>query len=329
MKRLMMRTAFWMATAALLAAGGAARAEGTADVVTDKPLAMVEGKIITASEVEETIEPQIRALAGQYSGEELAKRIADLRKEAATNMAEEELLYAEFRKHEEFKMPQELVRRRMDAIIQAQTGGSREKFEQRLIAQGVPWSEFEERARKSVAVELLLNEFVRRRVHVTPAEVRAYYTAHPAEFSTPARLRLAMIQLKPDGRYAGKLRGTAGLILHEVGQGADFGWLAQNYSEAANAGDKGDLGWMKESDVSPTFREAVKGVAAGAVAEPITVEESLIVLKVTGREEAVLQPLDDALFRHIEDQLRGEAEKKKLEEYLGGLKKKFQFKLFF
>lgn len=58
-------------------------------------------------------------------------------------------------------------------------------------------------------------------------------------------------------------------------------------------------------------------------------EGSLVVLKVTGREEAVLQPLDETLYRRIENQLRDVAEKKKLDEYLGGLKKKFQFRLFF
>ena len=325
------RMGFWLTAVApaLLLAGFAARAEDTAGSVCDKPLAMVEGKVITASEVEEQIQPQMRALAGQHEGAELAERVAELRRITATDMAEEELLYAEFRKHEEFKVPQEMIRRRMDSIIQMQAGGSREKFEQRLLAQGASWNEFEERVRKSVAVELLLDQFVRRQVRITPAEIRDYYAKHPAEFSTAARLRLSMIQLKPDGKYTGKLEETAKLIRHEVGQGADFGWLAQNYSEAANAGDKGDLGWIKESDVAAAFREAAKGLAAGTVAEPITVEGSLVVLKVTGREEAVLQPLDEALYRRIENQLRDAAEKKKLEEYLNGLKKKFQFKLFF
>jgi hypothetical protein len=206
MGRLTTRTGFWLTAMAFLLAGFAARAEGTEGSVCDKPLAMVEGKVITASEVEEQIQPQIRALAGQYEGAELAKRIAELRQITATDMAEEELLYAEFKNHEEFKVPQEMVRRRMDSIIQMQAGGSREKFEQRLLTQGASWNEFEERVRKSVAVELLLDQFVRRQVRITPAEIRDYYAKHPAEFSTAARLRLSMIQLKPDGKYAGSLR---------------------------------------------------------------------------------------------------------------------------
>ena len=112
--------------------------------------------------------------------------------------------------------------------------------------------------------------------------------------------------------------------------GADFGWLAQNYSDDGNAGkSKGDLGWMNAADVQPSFCEAVKGLAAGAVAEPLTIQGNTVLLKLTAREEARLAPLDAALAQRIEDKLRAGAEAKRLDAYLATLKKKFQFRLYF
>ena len=321
---------FLLLTACLLAlAAPALRAAENPPMNLDAPAAAVDGKIITYSEANAQITEAVRTLSGQYKGAALDAKIIDLQREVISRIAEDELLYAEFKKRE-FKVPQELQRRRMDAIIRTQSGGSREKFEATLFAQGLSWNDFEEQVRKSVAVDMMIGEFVRRMVRVSPTDIRAYYDAHTAEFSAPARLRLSMILLKPDGKYAGTQEDTVKTIRQQVAQGADFGWLAQNYSDDGNAGkSKGDLGWMNAADVQPSFCEAVKGLAAGAVAEPLTIQGNTVLLKLTAREEARLAPLDAALAQRIEDKLRAGAEAKRLDAYLATLKKKFQFRLYF
>jgi len=292
----------------------------------DAPVAVVENEIITVSDVVAQTRVEERVLISQFRGAELEKKIEDLRRDVAVHLAEEELLHAEFKK-KEFKVPQELLRRRMDTIIQAQAGGNREKFEQTLYAQGMTYGEFEQAVRKSAAIELLVNEFVRRPIHISPAEIRNYYLTHQAEFATPARVRLAIIQLKPDGRYEGKQNATLALLRSQLAEKADFGWLAKEYSEAETAAAKGDLGWMQESEVLTAFREVIKNLAPGEVAEPLRIADSVILLKLVEREKSQILPLDEALTQKIDNKLSDAAEKKRLAQYLATLKTKYHFRL--
>ena len=292
----------------------------------DAPVAVVEDQIITVSDVVAQTRAEERILIGQYRGAELEAKIEALRRDTAIHLAEEELLYAEFKK-KEFKVPMEFLRHRIDSIIQVQAGGSQEKFEQTLAAQGMNYAEFEQAVRKSSGIELLINEFVRRAIHISPAEIRAYYLKNPDEFVTPARVRLAIIQLKPDGRYEGKQNATLALIRNQLAEKADFGWLAKEYSEAETAAARGDLGWMKEDEVLPAFRDAVKKLAPGEVAEPLRITDNVVLLKLVERESAKVLPLDETLTQQIDNKLSNEAEKKRLAQYLATLKTKYHFRL--
>ena len=326
MKRAGLTLGRWLALTTIgLAVHGYAETAGDL-FFPDAPVAVVEDQVITVSDVVAQTRQEERVLTGQYRGTELEKKIEALRRDAAVHLAEEELLYAEFKK-KEFKVPQDFLRRRIDGIIQAQAGGNREKFEQTLYAQGMTYVEFEQAIRKSAGIELLVNEFVRRPIHISPTEIRTYYQKNPGEFSTPSRVRLAIIQLKPDGRHEGKQNDVLALLRRQLAEKADFGWLAREYSDAETAQAQGDLGWMREADILPAFRAAIKSLAPGEVAEPLRMAGSVLLLKLVEREKAAVLPLDEGLTQQIDNKLSDAAEKKRLAQYLTLLKTKYHFRL--
>lgn len=315
--------------AVLAMAAGLATATAQERVLTSNAIvAAVENEMITILDVDNQIRPELQAAMRQYRSDELARKIEQLRRDAAMQLVENELLYAEF-KRREFKLPPELVQKRIDAIVLAEAGGSRERFEKNLFDKGMSFSEFTQKVQKMVATELMVDEFVRRPVHVGPAEVRDYYEKNLAEFTRPNRLRLAMILLKGNGKYAGKLDETAARIREQLAEKADFGWLAKQYSEAPTAAAGGDLGWMPEADVQKDFLTAVRTLPKGEVAAPLRLGENLVVLKVLDREELSVPVLDEALGRKIENRLKAKLEHGRYEDLIAKLKKQYRVTLFF
>ncbi len=135
----------------------------------------------------------------------------------------------------------------------------------------------------------------------TEADAKAYYDAHPQEFSRPERARVALIwrpkASSPDGAelkaIAGKLsklapadratafaEGVRGLSMHEGSKGQD-----------------GDLGPRSHEELLQQFGEAV-ATAVGALAEPgalspvVEAPEGWALLRLLGRQPGETRPFD-------------------------------------
>jgi parvulin-like peptidyl-prolyl isomerase len=312
--------------AALLAAVVAfSRAAGAE--YNDAIAAVVGERVITVSDVVAQTRAQELLLARSHAGDDLYQRVEVLRRFAARRMIENELVHLEF-KDKGYTLPAEYLQKRIDGVVVAQAGGSRERLEQKLADDGYTFAEFEEEIARQAAAELLLDEMVRRRVHISPLLVRQYYQENPAEFSRAGRVHLQMIFLKADGRYAGQLDETVRRIQEQIAEKADFAWLARQYSEGPAADAGGDLGWQDEKDVREEFAAALRPLAPGEVAPPVATPDGIAILRLQERETAGLLPLDDALARRIGAQLRAAEEEKRYREYIDGLTRKFHVRIF-
>ncbi len=332
----MNRLFIFAAAAAILFFNGltapiSAQAPPTGAVVTsykDAIVAAVGDETITIYDLDKEVAPQLQALARLPRGKNTDVKVEELRKDVANHLIETELLWQEF-KTRGFKLPLDLLQKRIDGIVFTQAGGSRERFEKQLFDQGLSWSEFEEKLRKNMAADLLVDEFIRRPVHVSPESVRAWYDTHAPEFTIPARIQLSLILLKLDGKYAGKLDETVAKIQAQLAEKADFGWLAKQYSEVPETANGGDLGWMDEASVQKEFAEAVRGLKRGETAKPFQAPAGRVLLKVTDREDTRLEPFNTATAQRIEALLRSDAEKVRYDAFIGQLKQRYPVTIFF
>ncbi|MFA4944713.1 MAG: peptidylprolyl isomerase [Lentisphaeria bacterium] len=320
--------------AALAAAAAAPRLLAQQAPAAAKPLytnaivAAVNDELITLQDVDAQIRPQtIRELARQYQGEALERQLQELRRKVVRTLVENELLYADF-KAKGYKVPQELVQRRLDSILVAEAGGNREQFEKSLFERGQTFPEFEEKVRKLVAVDLLVDELIRRPVRISPKEVQAYYDAHATEFAKPRRLRLAMLFLKTDGKHAGDLAAIRAQIGKLLAEKADFAWLVKQFSEGPNPEAGGDLGWVTPGDLQPEMAAAVASLAQGQVSGPVQGKDGIAFLKVVEQEAAAAATLTPELAQRIENRLKLEQEKRRFEEYLGQIRPDHRVQIF-
>lgn len=145
------------------------------------------------------------------------------------------------------------------------------------------------------AIEALLGEGLRN----PPAapEIESYYTAHPAEFTRPERVRLRQI-LTED-------RKTADRVWGELHHGGDFAALARRYSRDPSAASGGYQGELARTDLPPSFADTIFALRPGEASRPVAADYGFHIFEVVERIPAGVLPLA-AARAEIEPKLRQE-----------------------
>ena len=110
--------------------------------------AIVNDKVITYSEVRDVVEPRERLLRSQYTGQDLVKKITDLRKSALQDLIDRELIIQAFDKRKANVIPQHFIDERVDAVIKENFGGDRNAFIKTMEAQKYTMSKFRDMERQ-------------------------------------------------------------------------------------------------------------------------------------------------------------------------------------
>ena len=92
--------------------------------VVDGIAAVVNGEVITFSQVRALSAPQEKVLRQQYTGQELANKLTELRQLAVKDLIDRRLVIQAFKK-ESFEIPDHIVDMRIQQIIRESFGGDR------------------------------------------------------------------------------------------------------------------------------------------------------------------------------------------------------------
>jgi parvulin-like peptidyl-prolyl isomerase len=265
----------------------------------DSVLAMVGKKVITSHELALATRAQENALAMQYNGEELQKRIKELRLSVLDTMIEHELCYLEFQELKA-KVPTDYLQNRINAIVEERANGSVEKFEELLQAEGTNMKEYKEKLEKDVAVLMLVNEKTKRGNIISDNEINKFYASQEAKFATVPEYRIEVILLRKNGKYADKLQDTVDEIYAKLREGTPFADLAKQYSEGANAENGGDQGWMKQ--LNETLLAAIKTLQVGQTSQkPVEIGSGLYIVRLADYKKGGIPPLTDELKAQIRE----------------------------
>ena len=245
-------------------------------------LAVVGDEIITTQDLQLYISNAIR-------GQSPAK-VAEIRKDALDSIINRELIYLEF-KRLKGQLPQDFLQRHINAEINRFANGDERLFEQQLYEQGLTMKEYRERMSKNLAVELLTHEKVAKGVYFSEQDVQDYYDSHQEDFRVQPKVRIAVIRLKEDGKYAGKVPETIEEIRQKLAHGEEFGELAKEYSEGVNASEGGDLGW--QTALTPALQLLTTKMSVGEINHnPIVIGNSQYLVKLLGYDPGGVLPLD-------------------------------------
>ena len=291
--------------------------------------AIVNDKVITYSEVRDVVEPRERLLRSQYSGEELAKKIIELRKAALQDLIDRELIIQSFDK-EKLAVPPHFIDERIDAVIKENFGGDRNAFIKTMEAQKFTMSKFRDLERQKIIVQAMRAKNVHSNLLVPPAKIEEYYRQHKDQFSTKAQVKLRMIMIPGhvDNGGGDAQKTMAEEIRAKLITGADFDKMAQMYSEDSTRDLGGDWGWIDDKTLAPELSRVAFSLKPGEISNVIEVGGNNYILKVEAREGGDLKPLTKDVRADIEAKLRQEQAHQLEEHWLAGLRAKAYIKTF-
>ena len=300
---------------------GALAAEDEPRII-DGIAAIVNGEIITYSQVRGLSGPRERLLRTQYHGEELDKQIQAARAAALQDLIDRQLIVQSFHK-EKFELPDYFVEERINDIIRDDFGGDRNTFIKTLQAQNYSLTEFKKMEMDKIIVSAMRSKNVKPVTTISPTKVMEYYKLHRAEFTAKeqVKVRLIMIPTRAAEGNTAAQKAIAEEILGKLADGAPFDRMAQMYSEDATRDAGGDWGWIERKTLAPPLEKVAFNLPPGRVSHVIELGPNFYILKVEEKRGGDT-PSFAKLRPEIEKKLMQEESQRQQELWLAGLRQK-------
>ena len=295
--------------------------------------AVVNGDVVTFSQVRELVAAREKSASEIYQGEELQKKIQEMRRQAIQDLIDRSLILQEFKK-KEFNIPSYIVDDSIQRIIRQEFGGDRTAFIKTLQAQGYTMARFRETEREKIVVQAMRQSKTSENIIVSPVKIREYYEKHSAGYTTPEQVKLRMIVLKeggasPDAASSGPSVGKkemAAEIRDKLAGGAEFDRLAQMYSEDSSNESGGDWGWVERKTLNEALAKVAFSLKPNEISQVIPLDNAYYVLMVEAKKPAVTKPLSDVRDEIVqalvqEEKLKGQ------ERWLKDLRQKAYIKI--
>lgn len=296
--------------------------------VIDGIAAIVNGDIITYSQVRGLSGPRERLLHSQFKGEELATQIKAARDAALKDLIDRQLIVQSFAK-EKFELPDYFVEQRVNDIIRESFGGDRQTFIKTLQAQNYSLSSFKKDEKERIIVQAMRSKNVKLATVIPPAKIAEYYQKHRSEFTAKEQIKLRMIMIPTraaEGHSAAQ-KAIAEEILGKLADGAPFDRMAQMYSEDATRDQGGDWGWIERKTLAAPLEKVAFNLPARRVSHVIELGPNYYILKVDEKRGGDT-PSFAKLRPEIEKKLMQEESQRQQELWLAGLRQKAYIRTF-
>src|SRR5436305_6032883 len=200
--------------------------------VVDGIAAVVNGDVITYSQVRQLSAPREKLLRSQLTGKELEKKLIELRELALKDLIDRRLVIQAFKK-ESYQIPDHIVDQRVHDIIRESFGGDRNTFIKTLEAQNYTLGEFKEKELERIMVQAMRSKNVKASMMIPPTKIEDFYRKHHELFTTKEEIKLRMIMIsgQKDTGNAQAQKSLAEEVLGKLASGGEFEQTAQIYSE--------------------------------------------------------------------------------------------------
>ncbi|MBN1515287.1 peptidyl-prolyl cis-trans isomerase [Candidatus Sumerlaeota bacterium] len=164
-----------------------------------------------------------------------------------------------------------------------------------------PWFRAEMWRQENQLLRVLVERRIRENVHVSAAEIRAYYQANPDKYTDPERVqvRLILVDTEQEARAA----------LQDLTGGDDFAELARRYSKHPSRDKGGVLPPFTRGTYSDAMESAVFAGKVGDLIGPLQTELGYQILEITSLQEKRVIPFSD-----VESAIREELLQRKYNE---------------
>ncbi|MGE4409283.1 MAG: peptidylprolyl isomerase [Sphingobium sp.] len=254
-----------------------------------KPTAVVNGQIITQTDVDQRLALIVLANGGKVPDEELDR----LRLQVLRNLIDETLQIQEAKANDIVISPQEL-----DQSFARVAGNFRqtpEQFTEYLRSKGSSAASIKRQIEGESAWSRLLRRNVQPFVNVSEDEVKAVIDRMKS-LKGSEEYRVGEIYLSATPDNAEQIVTNARNIIDQIRQGGSFAAYARQFSEASTAAVGGDLGWVRPGQLPEALGQALTEISVGQIVGPIQRPGGFSILYLMDKRQVLTADPRDAVL---------------------------------
>ena len=260
--------------------------------VVDKIVGVVNGEVITQSEVMQSLFPLYDEYKKEYTGKKLEEKMMEAEDMVLNQLIEDKLVLSEAKK-EGIKADDSEVEARIQGIIKSRFE-SDEKFREILAIQNIPFSNMKDALKNDIIKSKIVRQKVGGRIVITPSEVRQYYDEHINEFVEPERAEVLNILVRKKDQKDEKAKELIKKIKALLDRGEDFEAVAREYSEGPNAKGGGGLGLIRRGEMMKEVDETIFALEPGSISDIVETPIGYHIFKVIAKLPATSKDFDSA-----------------------------------
>jgi peptidyl-prolyl cis-trans isomerase SurA len=263
--------------------------------VVDGIAAIVNGEVVTYSQVRDLSGPREKLLRSQFKDDELINKIREARQAALKDLIDRQLILQSFKK-ENFQIPDHFVEEKMHDIIREDFGGDRNTFVKTLQAQNYTLGEFKKMESERIIVQAMRSQKVKTNKTVSPIKIEEYYKTHREEFTAKEEIKLRLIMIPSHANEGGAAaqKAMADEIVGKLANGAEFDRMAQIYSEDGSRELGGDWGWIERKTLAEPLEKIAFKLPVGKVSKIVEFSGNYYILKVEETRGGATRSLTEA-----------------------------------
>lgn len=290
--------------------------------VIDRVIAIVNGRVITLSELREREAPLVKQLSEVYSGAERDKRLADMEKKVLDSLIEDILLDTEAEQSGMKASERDIE----DAIedVKKQNSLNNETLKDALKREGLTYEMYRTQIKKQIEKSRMIGQQVRAKVTVTDKDLGEYYERNKRLFLKDEEVNVSHILFivpeKASDAEVEKIRKEALDVLEMAKRVADFSELAKKYSQDASGNQGGALGFFKKGQLLPSFENAAFSLKKGEISDLVRTSYGFHIIKIDDVKEAAPEPFE-SVKEKIRSTVTSEMMEQRYNEWMEELKK--------
>ncbi len=263
---------------------------GKVDPHLRRATAIVNGEIITGTDVDQRLALIVSANGGKVAPEEMER----LRLQVLRNLIDETLQIQEA-KAANIDIDDEEVMQTFNRVAQQNFGQNPAALEKYLGGIGSSSSSLKRQIKGELAWQRLLRRNVQPFINVSDGEVREMMDRLKAAKGTE-EYRIGEIYLAAPQEAKPQVLANAQKILEQLKGGGSFVAYARQYSQSSSASVGGDLGWIRLAQLPPELATPAAQMAPGQLVGPIELSSGYSLLYLIDKRQVLTADPRDAVL---------------------------------
>ncbi len=255
-----------------------------------KATAIVNGTVITGTEVDHRLAIIRMAAGGQIPAEELPR----LRQQVLRNLVDE-VLQIQAAEQADIKITKAEIDQYFARYAQGQFKMTPDQMAQFLRSNGASPETLKRQIHGEMAWARLQSRKIEPFVNISEDEVTAVIDRLNAAKGTQ-EFKVSEIFLSATPETAAETRANADRIVQQLRGGASFLAYARQFSEASTAAVGGDLGWVRSAQLPEALAGVVQSIPVGSISDPIAIPGGFSIVQVADTRQVLTADPRDAVL---------------------------------